>query len=793
MVIGLLGVLKAGGTYVPLDPSYPYERLAYVLEDSGARVLVAHSGLREQLPDIGGPRVCLDELDLSGEEGTDLGVPVDADQLAYVLYTSGSTGRPKGVMVTHGGAVNYLVWSREAYGAADGAGAPVHSPLGFDLTITSLLTPLMAGGRVVLVPEGKAGEGLANVLRSGTDYSIVKLTPTQLSLLEAQLADIDVSGRVRCFVVGGEALTAAALTFWRERAPRTRIINEYGPTETVVGCSIFEVGPETRLESAVPIGRPIANTRLYVLDAHLVPVQVGVTGELYIGGAGVARGYSQRPELTAERFVPDPFASTPGQRLYRTGDLVRWRADGQLEYVGRIDEQVKLRGFRIELGEIEAVLAEHKAVREVAVTVREDGGDRKLVAYVVPHDVAPEPLELRHWLLKRLPEHMVPSVFVALDALPLTPNGKVDRRALLALEANMVATGSVAYVAPRTPVEERLAEIFAQVLGVPQVGRESDFFALGGHSLTATQAIVRIRDVFHIEMPVGRLFDAPTVAALAEHVERAIGSGAGVWSTPLVRIPRDGNLPLSFAQQRLWFMDQLEPGSASYNIPAAVRIEGDLDVAALERAFSALVQRHEALRATFRSERGQPIQVISPASEMPLRRVDLRGRPAQERDAEERRLTAEEARTPFDLQRGPLLRVLLIQLDARAYVLLVTLHHIISDGWSTGVLIREMAAMYEAFTAGRASPLKELTLQYVDYAAWQRQWMEGPALEAELGYWRETLAGAPPLLELPTDRPRPPVRAYRGAIHPVALPRELSEAVKALGQREGATPFMVLL
>ncbi|WP_375745201.1 non-ribosomal peptide synthase/polyketide synthase [Corallococcus interemptor] len=792
LVVAVLGVLKAGGTYVPIDPSYPHDRLAYVLQDSGAQALVLHSDLRGALPGITGYTLCLDETDLSSEDGADLGLAVDPEQLAYVLYTSGSTGRPKGVMVTHGGAVNYLAWSRDAYDAAAGAGAPVHSPLGFDLTITSLLTPLMAGGRVVLVPEGRAGEGLAQVLRSGMDRSIVKLTPTQLSLLETQLSDVEVAGRVRCFVVGGEALTSAALASWRKRAPATRIINEYGPTETVVGCCTFEVGPDARFDSAVPIGRPIANTRLYVLDAHGAPTAVGVAGELFIGGAGVARGYSQRPDLTAERFVPDPFASTPGQRLYRTGDIVRWRADGQLEYQGRIDDQVKVRGFRIELGEIEAVLAEHAAVREAAVVVRDVDGDRRLVAYVVPHDTMPDPRELRRWLLTRLPDPMVPSAFLSLTALPLTVNGKVDRRALPAVDADL-ATPGAAYVAPATPVEERLAEILAQVLGVARVGREDDFFALGGHSLTATQAAVRIRAAFRIQLPVGTIFEASTVSALAAHVERAIGASTGTRWAAMSRIPRDGVLPLSFAQQRLWFMDQLEPGSASYNIPAAVRIDGDLDVAALERAFASLVERHEALRTTFRAEQGQPVQVISPEATAPLRHVDLRGLPPADRAAEEARLMAEEGRTPFDLQRGPLLRVTLLQRDDRAFLLLVTLHHIISDGWSTGVLIREVAALYEAFTQGRGSPLAPLPFQYVDYAAWQRQWMEGPVLDAELDYWRKTLAGAPPLLELPTDRPRPPVRAYRGAIHPLALPQDVSERVKALGQREGATPFMVLL
>ncbi|RKG88709.1 amino acid adenylation domain-containing protein, partial [Corallococcus terminator] len=792
MVAAVLGVLKAGGAYVPMDPSHPRDRLAYVLEDSEARVLVTQSPLLTGLPDTRLPSVCVDTLPWKAEAPSSR-APVSSEQLAYVLYTSGSTGRPKGVMVTHGGLVNYLHWSQRAYDAAAGSGAPLHSPLGFDLSITSLLTPLVAGGRVVLVPEGLAGEELGNVLRAGQDFGIVKLTPTQLSLLEAQLGDVDVAGRVRCFVVGGEALTVAAVAFWRERAPATRIINEYGPTETVVGCATFEVGPGTQVEDAVPIGRPIAHTRLYVLDAHGVPAPVGVAGELFIGGDGVARGYGGRPALTAERFVPDPFSTRPGARLYRTGDLARWREDGELEYLGRADDQVKVRGFRIELGEVEAVLAQHPALREVAVAVRGEGNERRLVGYVVAREEAPDTLELRRWLLTRLPEPLVPSAFLALEALPHTPNGKVDRRALPDVESSG-GDARAAYVAPRTPVEERLAEVLAQVLGLPRVGRDDDFFLLGGHSLTATQAIIRLRDAFRIALPVRALFEAPTVARLAERVEEALlGSASNVREASVTRIPREGDLPLSFAQQRLWFMDQLEPGSASYNIPAALRVEGALDEAALARAFSALAERHESLRTVFRAEQGLPVQVILPAGDVPVSLVDLSGLAPAERDAQARRLTEAQARAPFDLARGPLMRVELLRLDARTHVLLVTLHHIISDGWSTGVLIREVAALYQAFASGQAVPLEPPRLQYVDYAAWQRRWMEGPALQEGLAYWRRALTGAPPLLELPTDRPRPAVRSYRGAMQPVALPRALSEEVRALALRTGTTPFMVLL
>ncbi|WP_225409747.1 non-ribosomal peptide synthase/polyketide synthase [Stigmatella hybrida] len=793
MVVGLLGILKAGGAYVPLDPSYPTERLAYILESSGARALVEHASIREQLPRTELPRVCLDEVDLSQEDTGNLGVPLDSGSLAYVLYTSGSTGKPKGVMVTHGGAVNYLVWSSEAYEAAGGEGAPVHSPLGFDLTITSLLTPLMTGGRAVLVPEGKGGEALANVLRTGSNYSIVKLTPTQLSLLELQLRDVDVAGKVRCFVIGGEALTSAMLAPWRERAPGTRFINEYGPTETVVGCSIHEVRPGEALSGSVSvsIGRPIANTALYVLDAHGQPTPRGVPGELYVGGAGVARGYVNRPELTAERFVPDPFSLEPGQRLYRTGDVARWSEHGALEYLGRRDEQVKIRGFRIELGEVESVLGEHPAVKEAAVVVRQEGAERRLVGYVASQGPAPTASELREHLLTRLPEYMVPSAFVTLERLPLTPNGKVDRKALPTPEGERTAEGH--YVAPRTPTEELLAGVLALVLDMPRMGIHDDFFLRGGHSLLAMQAIVRIRDAFQAEVSVRDFFEAPTVARLAERVERSRRESQGASRPPLVRIPRGGALPLSFAQHRLWFLEQFGQGNASYNIPAAMRIEGALDATALERSFQEVVRRHEPLRTTFRAEQGKPILVISPTAEVPLHQVDLRHLPESTREAELRKLAATEAQAPFNLERGPLLRVTLVRMEEQVHALLVTMHHIVSDGWSTGVLIREVAALYESFSTGKPSPLPELPLQYVDYADWQQRWLESGTLESELSYWKQTLTGAPHLLELPTSRPRRAEQSYRGAIHWVALPKDLSEALLRLSQREGVTPFMLLL
>ncbi|MBZ4423048.1 non-ribosomal peptide synthase/polyketide synthase, partial [Myxococcus sp. RHST-1-4] len=792
LVVGLLGILKAGGAYVPMDASYPAERLAFLARDSGVPVLVTRDDLADLLPSQGELLVCMDsdERALSRQPTHAPETGVTSDCLAYVIYTSGSTGRPKGAMLPHRGVVNYLTWALETYRVAEGQGAPVHSSVSFDLTVTSLIAPLVAGRPVVLAREEDAVSALAETLRAGNDFSLVKLTPTHLKLLAEQLRPEELAGKARALVIGGEALTADAIRPWREHAPKTRLINEYGPTETVVGCSIHEVGADETIHGSVSIGRPIANTQLYVLDARLQPVPVGVPGELYIGGDGVGRGYLNRPELTADRFIPDAFSTTPGARMYRTGDRAVYGADGRLEYLGRLDEQVKIRGFRIEPGEVEAELLRLPSVAEAVVVAREDvPGDKRLVAYVVARTEGVTAVELRRHLEKSLPEHLVPAAFVLLDAVPLTPNGKVDKKALPAPESG---SDEATFVAPRTPDEELLAGIWANVLHVERVGRHDDFFDLGGHSLLATQLVSRLRSVFGVELPLAEIFDAPTVEKMAERLARA-AEKRGPVAPPLVAADRSGKLPLSFAQQRLWFLDQLEPGSETYNVPTALRLEGALDVSALEKAFAELVRRHESLRTTFPAEAGQPVQRISPPGPLPLPCVDLSALPEPQRDAEARRLAAAEARKPFSLAEGPLLRTALLRLGAEDHVLLLTMHHIVSDGWSVGVLVREMAALYAAFRDGQASPLPELTLQYADYAAWQQEWLRGEVLESQLDWWREQLEGAPAVLELPTDFPRPAVRSFKGATLTTTFPPEVAAAVRAFSQREGVTPFMTLL
>ncbi|HEU4884020.1 MAG TPA: amino acid adenylation domain-containing protein, partial [Longimicrobium sp.] len=560
----------------------------------------------------------------------------------------------------------------------------------------------------------------------------------------------------------------------------------YGSSEVAADVTCFDTRALGEDEGAVPIGRPIANTRIYVLDAALRPVPAGVPGEICAGGDGVARGYLDRPGLTAERFVPDPFAARPGARMYRTGDRGRFRPDGTLLYLGRTDFQVKIRGIRIELGEIEAALLEHEGVRECAVLAREDAGETRLVAYIVGEA---ETEALRAHVRRSLPEYMVLAAFVSLDSLPLTPNGKLDRKALPAPE---LAAGADRYVAPRTPAEEVLAGIWAEVLRIERVGVTESFFELGGHSLLATRVVSRVRELFGVELPLRVLFEGPTVAELAVRVEEMRRAGLPVLP-PVVPVERTGALPLSFAQERLWFIDRLEPGSSVYNIPVAWRLGGALDETALERALGEIVRRHEALRTVFTEADGQPVQVIVPFGGFSLAVEDLSTLSEADREAAVGRRAGEEAARPFDLAAGPLFRAVLLRLDAEDHVLLLSMHHIVSDGWSIGVLFGEVSALYAAYREGGESPLPELAVQYADYAMWQREHLRGELLDQQLSYWRERLAGAPELLELPTDRPRPPVRTHRGAAAPVELSPELLERLQALGRSEGSTLYMTLL
>jgi amino acid adenylation domain-containing protein len=714
---------------------------------------------------------------------------VGPEHLAYVIYTSGSTGQPKGAMNTHRGICNRLLWMQDAYRLTAADTVLQKTPCSFDVSVWEFFWPLLAGARLVLArPGGHRDPAYLAQLIQSARVSVCHFVPSMLEAFLRTPGLEESCASLRDVVCSGEALSYALQERFFTRLG-ARLHNLYGPTEAAVDVTAWACrrGDGHRV---VPIGRPIANTRLHVLDRQLQEVPVGVPGELYIGSVGLARGYHNRPELTAERFVEHPQLG----RLYRTGDVGRWQAEGVIEYLGRQDRQVKVRGCRVELGEVEAALREHLAVGEGAVVAREDvPGDVRLVAYVVPREVeAAAPAEaLREHLKGKLPEYMVPSAFVTLEALPLSPNGKLDHHALPAPEQALLGPGG-SPVAPRGPVEEAVAAVWAEVLGVERVGIHDNFFDLGGHSLLATRVVARLREIFLTEVPLQSLFENPTVSALAEDVERRRGAGEGLEVPPLLPVPRDGELPLSFAQQRLWFLDQWEPGNPQYNIAAAMHLTGPLDPAALEQSLREIIRRHEVLRTAFATVAGRPVPVIAPEPDLTLPVIDLSDLAANERQAAVGRRAEAEARTPFDLADGPLLRATLLRLAPEEHVALVVMHHIVGDGWSIGVLNREVAALYAAYLAGQTSPLPELPVQYADYAAWQCGWLCGAALENQLAYWRDRLAGAPAALDVPADRPRPPTPSHCGAAVRFDLPA-VAGRVRALARREGCTPFMVLL
>jgi amino acid adenylation domain-containing protein/non-ribosomal peptide synthase protein (TIGR01720 family) len=797
LVVGILAVLKAGGAYVPLDPRYPAERLAYMASDAGIRVLLAGPGVEDRLPDAGVPVLPISAAAQGEEDGGDLEVHADPDSLAYVIYTSGSTGRPKGVGVTHANVLRLFSATDETFGfRADDAWTLFHS-YAFDFSVWELWGALLHGARLVVVPWDVSRDPAAfRELLARERVTVLSQTPSAFrALARADEAAPLPLEHLRAVVFGGEALQYESLRGWMDRygPARPRLVNMYGITETTVHVTWHVVGGDDlrHPRAGSGVGVPISDLRAYVLDAAGQPAPTGVPGELYVGGAGVARGYLGRPALTATRFVPDPFGAEPGARLYRSGDLARWRGDGTLEYLGRGDQQVKVRGFRIEPGEVEALLLAHPRVAAAAVVVRGEGEEAALVAYVVPAGQAPTAAELRDALKAQLPEYMVPAAFVALERIPLTANGKLDRAALPEPEAAGAGPGD-GYVAPRTPEEEVLAGIWAEVLGAARVGTQDNFFELGGHSLLATLVMARIREVFGRGMPLRVLFEAPTVAELARRVEAARRAKLPVLP-PVAPVERDAPLPLSFGQERLWFLDRLNPGTAAYNHPFALRLTGALDAEALERALGEVVRRHEVLRTTFQERDGAPVQVVTPFAGFALPVDDLSPLPRDERQAEALRRAAAEAALPFDLAAGPLFHGRLLRLDAREHLLLLSMHHAVVDGWSMGVFFRELSAIYAAFREQREHGLREPAVQYADYAAWQRHPRQAEVLDRQLAYWKERLAGAPALLELPTDFPRPAVQAHRGAREPVELSSALLDRLQALARAEGATLYMVLL
>jgi amino acid adenylation domain-containing protein/non-ribosomal peptide synthase protein (TIGR01720 family) len=791
LVVALCGILKAGGAYLPLDPQYPAERLAFMLEDAAAPVLLTQPELAARLPQEQAVLMLLDPdlRSLADESAEPMESGVTEDDPAYVIYTSGSTGQPKGAVIPHRAIVNHMQWMSEAFPLTAQDRVLQKTPFSFDASVWEFFAPLEAGAQLVLARPGGHQDPayLISAIRA-YEVTILQLVPSVLQLLvgEPGLEECRSLRRVFC---GGEALPTALVRALAGRL-EVEIINLYGPTEAAIDVTAHRCEPESERQMA-PLGRPIANLQLYILDERQEPVPIGVPGELYIGGAGVARGYLNRPELTAEKFIEWSVGRTTDnrQRLYRTGDLARWLADGTVEYLGRADEQVKLRGLRIEPGEIEAALRAHAGVRAAAVVVR----DQRLVAYCVAENgAAVEAGELREALRRKLPEYMTPSAIVWLDELPRLPNGKLNRRGLPEPEWGSGAEDDETS-GPRTVVEELLGGIFAEVLGRERVGVNESFFELGGHSLLATQVSSRVRQTFGVELPLRELFELQTVSALAGRIAELRASSAELSAPRIEPAPRDEPLPLSFAQQRMWFLDQIEPGNVFYHIPSALRLTGPLNIAALERSLNELVRRHESLRTTFALTGDTPFQRIAPELKLELPLTDLSGLAEAEREAEAQRLAEAAAHTPFDLARGPLVRARLVRLSDEEHVLLLTLHHSIADGWSMSILTREAAALYQAFTKGTPAELPALPVQYADFARWQRDWLQGETLDRQISWWTEQLQGSPALLELPTDRPRPAVQTFNGAQLSFSLAPELAQKLAQLSRQENVTLFMTLL
>ncbi|AFZ33306.1 non-ribosomal peptide synthetase (plasmid) [Gloeocapsa sp. PCC 7428] len=784
LLIGLLGILKAGATYIPLDPSHPRDRLTFMLEDAAVEVLIqtARSLIQSRT------NVYLDDWTQFTKYSRANPPQISAENPAYTIYTSGSTGKPKGVQILHKSLVNLLQSIQEYLQITPNDVLVATTTVVFDIAALELYLPLLIGARVVIASRDTATDGgqLQQCL-ANTQATVMQSTPATWNLL----IDSGWQGNSHLtqIISGGEALMPRLAKQLQART--TQVWNVYGPTETTIWSSIHCVkGRGDKLDDlnleVIPIGKPLANTQFYVLDGYLQPVPIGVPGELYIGSVGVAQGYLNRLELTAERFIPNPFRkdaiSSTENRLYKTGDLVRYRVDGTLEHLGRVDYQVKLRGFRIELDEIAAVLNQHPDVQQAIVVLDNRQTDPRLIAYIVFQSPVAH-FELRQFLQTKLPAHMIPAAYVTLDKLPLTPNGKIDRRALPSAEVQLQPNQ---YIAPRNPIEEILAEIWAETLELAQVGIEDNFFELGGHSLLATRVISQVRRMFGIELPLRRLFETPTIAELA--LEIATTKSA----SPLVEITRVDRqeIVLSFAQQRQWFLSQLHPESAFYNIFAALQIDGELDIAILQRSLNEVLARHEVLRTAVRTIEGQPIvQISSTTLEFPL--LDLSALPASTQAIQARKIIEQEAQQPFKLDQPPLLRVKLLRLD-QSHALLLTLHHIAADAWSMGVLVREIVHLYQAYRHDTPPRLLPLPIQYADFAAWQRQWLQN-VQQTQLNYWRQQLQGANALLELPTDYPRPPVQTGRGGKCRFQLSQELSLALKRLSQKAGCTLFMTLI
>jgi amino acid adenylation domain-containing protein len=794
LLVGLLGILKAGGAYVPLDPTYPKERLRFMLNNTQAPVLLTQHRLIESLSAHGAHVICLDQhwKHITHHSTENIDNNVSPENLAYVLYTSGSTGTPKGAMNLHRGLCNRLLWMQDTYRLTQADRVLQKTPLSFDVSGWEFFWPLLVGARVIMAqPEGHRDAAYLVKVIAEQRITVLHFVPSMLQVF------LDVPGVAGCkslrmVMCGGERLSyTLQQRFFAHLS--ADLHNLYGPTEASIDVTSWICQQESD-QHIVPIGRPIANTQIYLLDSELQPVPVGTPGELYISGIGLGRGYLHDPEQTAENFIPNPFNDAPGSRLYKTGDLARYFPDGNIEFIGRIDHQVKIRGVRVELGEIEAALAQHPAVRDTVVVAQEDSrSEMRLVAYLVADPALRTSVgDLRSFLKQKLPEPLVPFAFVTLDAFPLMPNGKVDRSALPAPDWTQPVREEV-FVAPRTVTERQLAVIWAEVLGVAPVGAHDDFFVLGGHSLSATLVLVRIRERCGVELSHRTIFETPILSALATQIDNSPPAS----STPEVLFSE--NAPscqfeaLSAGQTEIWFNHQLEPSVPIYNDPFTIYMQEPVDSAALELALNEIIRRHEILRTAFVSQDGCPVQCVQDEAIVNLTVTDLNSLVEIERERIALQQATAEARRPFDLSQPPLLRATLVRMNTTDCRLYLIVHHIVSDAYSVYyVLISELWQLYQSIRTQAPSPLQPLPVQYVDYARWQRQWLQSESAEKHLTYWKKQLEGVIPL-QLPTDRPHSSMRTFRGRFQSLALPEELVNELKTLSRRERVTLYMVLL
>jgi len=795
MLVVILGILKAGAAYVPVDPEYPSERINYLLEDTAASLVITNSNSIGKLPADPAIRIVLidEHWELISSHASDnLQVDIALHQLAYVIYTSGSTGKPKGVMIEHSNLCSYLLNNKTKYISNDASpsGSFVHLSYTFDASLTGLFMPLLHGKSVVIGSKKSVDVFEDGNLQKHAPYDFIKITPSHLELLLPKIRMQGGALLTKKLVIGGEALLLSQLNYLAEAGLNVTIINEYGPTEATVGCSIFsfdimgdsESMPKT---NSISIGKPIDNVQLYILGENNELLPIGVAGELCIGGDGLARGYLNRKDLTADKFIKNPFGSMEESRLYKTGDLASWTADGNITYLGRKDEQVKIRGHRVELGEIESVLQECASVRQAAVLTKDSKeGSKQLVAYVVPADEFDKE-ELIGFLQSRLPEYMVPALWIELESIPLTINGKIDRKALP--DPDVSAQLIKQYVAPKNDLEKALAGIWQDVLEVDQVGVEDDFFDLGGHSLLAIRLISAIRKASKVEMEISDIFNYPTIALMAKQVEKQ--SGKTVLPSIAVQTPRPEHIPLSFSQERLWFIDQLE-GSIPYHIPAILRLKGQLNKEALHYALQQIINRHEVLRTVIREEEGRAYQFINNKDEWQLNCED--GTQFNQNAEAWQQHTRQLINKPFDLAKDYMLRANLVRLADTEHVLVVTLHHIASDAWSASIIVKELLELWKAYEEGRDAALAIIPLQYADFSIWQRNYLQGELLENKLAFWKNNLQGVEPL-ELPTDYARPLVQSTKGAFTRFYIDKEIAVGLQRLSQQEGASLFMTLL